>query len=796
MPIITATLIAMPHARNVVIGNSPERRQPRYVETFLTNPRLMVNHYSARIARHAAPMQIHGARDAWNPPDFDGIHSSFGRVRLGKVSPPLSLRRRGETSHSALTASAQLQPHASPRSTEGSEEISARLKQANSLRAKGHIEEAADAYRSVIALDPDHVVALAALGNIATRLRDFDAALNYLRAASALDPKNHKWLMAIGDVLRQASRLEEARAIYEKVAADDPSNERAAACLGLIARQNQDAAKTKPATISVRRETEDVEDIAARLKQANSLRAKGRLEEAADAYRNVIALDPDHGVALAALGNIATRLRDFDAALKYLQAASARDPKNHKLLMAVGDVLRQMSRLEEARAVYEKIAAEDPSNERAATCLGLIARQNHETAKAIFHFERALTIDPNGQIAKDMLAQLRSENVSRESAKNEHLRILEEDPQNSRSLVALARLARRDGEHEQAQKYLEAASLANPADLQLCAEHADELRELRRFDEAEAIYKDVLSTGGDNAKALTGLGFIERARGNSDAAAGYFKAATELKRKGNEDLTAGFASRIEDGNDLLKRMFPGLVAQATLPTLLDYNRAALLVAPCRGASSLVITFGGNTAQLALPSEITTLENTHVIAIRDPQRCFSLRGLPGLGETYWACLHNIRRLMTEFGVTNLYCLGVSAGGYSALRYGLDLGADGVLVFSAPTTLDLADDDDAPLSRYPQLTALYRDLPDIRLDLAKLYEAKLPRPRAILVYSPSDKRDCWLADRMRGINGVKLDVAPKEAGHRVFSWLKAANRISPYIDRLLALRPVAGPRLEQE
>src|SRR4029077_8191574 len=130
-------------------------------------------------------------------------------------------------------------------------------------------------------------------------------ALKYLRAASAIDPKNHKLLMAIGDVLRQASRLEEARAIYEEITAEDPSNERAVTCLGLIARQNHDAAKAKAATTPVAEEIGVSADISARLKEANSLRAKGRMAEAADAYRSVIALDPDHVVALAALGHIA-----------------------------------------------------------------------------------------------------------------------------------------------------------------------------------------------------------------------------------------------------------------------------------------------------------------------------------------------------------------------------------------------------------------------------------------------------------------------------------------------------------
>jgi len=248
----------------------------------------------------------------------------------------------------------------------------------------------------------------------------------------------------------------------------------------------------------------------------------------------------------------------------------------------------------------------------------------------------------------------------------------------------------------------------------------------------------------------------------------------------------GWPARIQQGNALLNALLPELSAETTLPTDLDYNRSCLLVAPWEGATKVLIAFGGNTGYLMLPPPIVTLQNTHLIAIRDPQRCFALCGVPGLGHTYADCVANLRRLVAALGGPDIYVTGVSAGGYPALRYGLDLGAEGVLGFSAPTTLDLADDPGADLSRYPQLTALYRQQPDIPLDLARLYAATSPRPHAILLFSMSNDRDTWLADRMRHIEGVEANPVSNEAGHRVFVWLNAANAIPQYFDRLFALR----------
>jgi hypothetical protein len=256
----------------------------------------------------------------------------------------------------------------------------------------------------------------------------------------------------------------------------------------------------------------------------------------------------------------------------------------------------------------------------------------------------------------------------------------------------------------------------------------------------------------------------------------------------------GWAERLHHGNTLLRRLFPNLTNDA-LPDPAAYDNAALLVAPCPGARTLVLSFGGNTNYLMLPQSIVTLPDAHLIAIRDPARCFALCGLAGLGPDYAACVASLRSLIAALGATRVYCTGVSAGGYPALRFGLDLGAQGVLAFSPPTTLDIADDGDAPLSRYPQLTALYkhRDQLGIDLDLARAYDESPCRPGVLLVYSPSHERDSWLANRMRGIAGVDVSAVSPEAGHRVYLWLNSQNRIPYYIERMMALeRSLPGIR----
>ena len=249
-------------------------------------------------------------------------------------------------------------------------------------------------------------------------------------------------------------------------------------------------------------------------------------------------------------------------------------------------------------------------------------------------------------------------------------------------------------------------------------------------------------------------------------------------------------SRVTAGNALLRTSLPAQAAEARLHGNAGGHTPDILIAPNPGASRVLISFSGNGDELILHPAMQTLANTHVIAIRDASRRFGLCGLRGLGADYAACLGNLRVLITALGGREIFMMGVSAGGFTAMRMAFDLGAQGVLGFSIPTTLDLADQPGATLARYPQLTALYRNKPDMLLDLRRLYLSAPARPRAILVYSPPYRRDSWLARRMEGMDGVELVPLSAYSGHLAYQWLTRTNQVAGYIARLLALAPVAA------
>jgi pimeloyl-ACP methyl ester carboxylesterase len=244
---------------------------------------------------------------------------------------------------------------------------------------------------------------------------------------------------------------------------------------------------------------------------------------------------------------------------------------------------------------------------------------------------------------------------------------------------------------------------------------------------------------------------------------------------------AAFLADLDAGDTVLRE-----VTRTEAPDPRQPVRAAratgTMLALRAGATRLRIVFTGTTRGFAIPTPAIADRRFHLLLVRDPTRCFALCGLDRLGGTYAECLASIHALATRLGTRPPDCVGTSAGGYAALRYGVDLGSAAVLAFSAPTTLDLRSDPHATLDRYPQLVPLYERDRAMGIDLLPLYRDAPRRPHATLVYCPSHGRDAPMAERMRGLPNVELIAVPPDVGHRVFAWANDTGRMAEFLSHL--------------
>jgi predicted O-linked N-acetylglucosamine transferase (SPINDLY family) len=121
----------------------------------------------------------------------------------------------------------------------------------------------------------------------------------------------------------------------------------------------------------------------------------GRLGEAEQLYRQVLALDSRHFDSLHLLGVIAAQRGRHDLAIEQIGAAiaiNALAPEAHNNL---GIALRRQGRLDEAMSSYERALALKPDFAAAYSNLGNVLSDRHRLDEAMRCFLRALALKPD-----------------------------------------------------------------------------------------------------------------------------------------------------------------------------------------------------------------------------------------------------------------------------------------------------------------------------------------------------------------------------------------------------------------
>jgi pimeloyl-ACP methyl ester carboxylesterase len=143
---------------------------------------------------------------------------------------------------------------------------------------------------------------------------------------------------------------------------------------------------------------------------------------------------------------------------------------------------------------------------------------------------------------------------------------------------------------------------------------------------------------------------------------------------------------------------------------------------------------------------------------------------------------LQRIADEVGGRRIYALGVSMGGYAALYYGLQLGAEGVLNLAGATDFTPSFVESLePVA--PEYLGLRQVAPDYTVNLRETYACATRRPHVIIAYSAGNPRDRQQAERMAGLPNVEL-VAVDYAQHNVLDPLIRNGEFLPLLQRLLS------------
>ena len=134
------------------------------------------------------------------------------------------------------------------------------------------------------------------------------------------------------------------------------------------------------------------------------------VEDAVDAYRKVLDLNPGAAGALVNLGTIYYRLHKFEEAEKYYLAAIEADPEYPLAQFNLGNLYDEQGRFPEAVDFYRRALDLNPQYADAHFNLALLCERQGEAMKAVHHWKAYLKLDHSGQwaeIARRQLERLR-----------------------------------------------------------------------------------------------------------------------------------------------------------------------------------------------------------------------------------------------------------------------------------------------------------------------------------------------------------------------------------------------------
>jgi tetratricopeptide (TPR) repeat protein len=398
-----------------------------------------------------------------------------------------------------------------------SPEASAALARGMSLAQGGASEEAAEAYREAIRLDPELAQAHFALGRALIGLSSVSAGrggeapgvegsvvlgrddavvaegVASLARAVELAPDDLEIRYWHGRALHVAGRKAKAIAVLEEVVARDPEHGAAHKRLGLIHLDDGDAQRASE-HFGVAEELLP-RDPGVPFQHANVL-LEDDPEGARAAYERALAIDPTFAPAHNGLAGVLYRLGDVDGA----QAAK--------------EAFETWRTFEDRVPFVERRAERKPGNLDAQITAGEVFLVKHDWERAQYFLDRALMVDPKSSVAHLLSGMAAHELGEAERARDHLEEALFLAPESFEARIELIRVCVAAGDGARLDEIvaeLEAAagSLA-PQDL---LELAGVLLEAGRREEAASHFEAVLAQYPDNQVAREGLG---RARGESE----------------------------------------------------------------------------------------------------------------------------------------------------------------------------------------------------------------------------------------------------------------------------------------
>ncbi|HNR91971.1 MAG TPA: tetratricopeptide repeat protein [Dokdonella sp.] len=256
------------------------------------------------------------------------------------------------------------------------------------------------------------------------------------------------------------------------------------------------------------------------------LHRQGRLEEAEQGYRELLAANPNDGEALRLLGVVRRARGDLEEAATLIRRAHELAPEQPRLLLMLGAIQFQLGNIERSRTAYEQALALDPNSAGAHSTLGHIAMLNADPTLAEQYFRTALRVEEDAQ-AYAGLGMIALDREDIDTAMKYLSRAADLSPNDASVAFALGRGFVKRGMIAFAEQSFRRALELQPGQAHASNALGQLLLREHRAAEAEPFMRSLLNRRNFELAGELGLGDVYRALGRHEDAVAQYRRALE-----------------------------------------------------------------------------------------------------------------------------------------------------------------------------------------------------------------------------------------------------------------------------
>ncbi|MGA2582602.1 MAG: tetratricopeptide repeat protein [Tepidisphaeraceae bacterium] len=243
----------------------------------------------------------------------------------------------------------------------------------------------------------------------------------------------------------------------------------------------------------------------------------GRLSEATDLSRQVLAKAPENPQALFLLGLVSAQSGRPQAAAELLTRVVRLRPNNAPAYFNLGYALQDLGRFDEAIAAFKRVLEIMPKSAEAHASIGNVLRDKGQLDNAVAAFKQAIAINPQLAGAHSNLATVLRDLDRFDEAVSAGRRAVELHPDLAEAHLALGNALRARGRYDEAAHAFQQALRIKPQMAEARGNLSGVYRDQGRADQAIESYRQALSINPDDPTIRSGLIFAMHYHAQTDA---------------------------------------------------------------------------------------------------------------------------------------------------------------------------------------------------------------------------------------------------------------------------------------